>query len=79
MSDSSEALGDYIAEARYASTFHNVSASQFTKILVPSPPPNAGSHTFPIGDFPPPRRFSPGNRQYPSGRQHGSDFDLGAL
>ncbi|KAJ7179097.1 hypothetical protein C8R46DRAFT_1187538 [Mycena filopes] len=46
---------------------------------IPSPPPNAGPHTFPVTDFPPPRPFQQASRQYPTGRAKGSDFDLGAL
>ncbi|KAF7352757.1 hypothetical protein MVEN_01242000 [Mycena venus] len=46
---------------------------------IPSPPPNAGPHTFPVSDFPPPRPFQQAVRQYPSGRSRGSDFDLGTL
>ncbi|KAF8165300.1 hypothetical protein B0H34DRAFT_688639 [Crassisporium funariophilum] len=46
---------------------------------IPSPPPTAGVHTFPVTDFPPPREFKPSPRIYNSGSQQGSTFDLGNL
>lgn len=46
---------------------------------VPSPPPNAGVHTFPVTDFPPPREFKGTPKVYISGSQHGNNFDLDNL
>lgn len=46
---------------------------------VPSPPPNAGAHVFPVTDFPPPRGFVETPRVYSSGNGQGSNFDLGNL
>jgi hypothetical protein len=45
---------------------------------VPSPPPAVGGYLFPT-DFPRPRPFERGARQYTSGRTRGSDFDLKVL
>ena len=44
--------------------------------IVPSPPPNAGSHVFPVQDFPPPRDFQDIPKVYSSGSRQGSNFDL---
>ncbi|KAI6151886.1 hypothetical protein BKA82DRAFT_4104486 [Pisolithus tinctorius] len=46
---------------------------------IPSPPPTAGGHTFPVDGFPTPRPFVPGAKSYGGGRQRGSDFDLSNL
>jgi WAS/WASL-interacting protein len=46
---------------------------------IPSPPPNAGVHTFPVTGFPSPRYFKNTSKIYKSGRQRGSNFDLSNL
>ncbi|KAI0732908.1 hypothetical protein C8Q72DRAFT_815417 [Fomitopsis betulina] len=46
---------------------------------IPSPPPLAGSHTFPVTGFPPPRPFHSSIKRYGGGRQKGSEFDLNLL
>ncbi|KAI6119304.1 hypothetical protein EDD16DRAFT_1581448 [Pisolithus croceorrhizus] len=46
-----------------------------SSVHVPSPPPTAGGHTFPVNNFPPPPPFVPSKKSYGGGRQHGSDFD----
>ncbi|KAF8205022.1 hypothetical protein BJ912DRAFT_940024 [Pholiota molesta] len=46
---------------------------------IPSPPPNAGVHMFPVTDFPPPREFRGTPKVYISGSQHGNNFDLDNL
>ncbi|KAJ3008308.1 hypothetical protein NUW54_g3205 [Trametes sanguinea] len=48
-------------------------------VLVPTPPPTVGSHTFPVSGFPPPRPFTAGVKKYAGGRQRGCNFDLGSL
>ena len=47
--------------------------------LVPSPPPNAGVHIFPVTGFPTPPDFKGIGKIYKSGSQRGSNFNLSNL
>jgi hypothetical protein len=48
--------------------------------LVPSPPQTSGQYKFPPpSDFPKPRNFESGVRDYQSGNARGCDFDLGRI